>query len=552
MFCFDFKDRLYLGTNNNHPMRVASPTLPSTIPDMTTIPVYRNGRKFYVTAEEYERIKASERKQRRTVVQKSNNLPVQKSYSTNHMRSRAGGGGVDHHHPRVGLQRVVSHATNGTSDNTYGFSTNKGNSTTILSPTTMKRTITPSTLLTPSSMSRQSRSTSRNDEQKPYSPSNGRSNSSDKILANRSRISSPSRTSFDDDSKANVSRAFSPRSQTYAYNRSDKPQKYQMTPNNINSNNRLTNYFPHDFNQHSQNSENNQYQENSDPHHDDILKRSISPELLTPIPHQYGIAPINTFSIVPLDKRSIITDQIYMPTNSKSLNTNQLPKGFVSRNFDIELESNRKSTLPISSAMGSMYQTGIRGVDHSYSIFGQSNQFDDEPSPNHNFNINRQGITGFLNDRFISYSDDNSSIIKRDDDNHKQVAYLSNDDERPASRGRGMESRSTVRSHSSDGLTEKKRVRFADTVGLNLETVDRVSRRDSGASSDGEQQSYKPNFKQQHQQQQQQHYTRLLSRRPHVTMNDRTKASQIQHSTNNNFQKYKISKNNAGSLVTDV
>ena len=43
-----------------------------------SIPVYRHGRKFYVSPEEYELLRAEERRHRRRVVQKAQNLPVTK------------------------------------------------------------------------------------------------------------------------------------------------------------------------------------------------------------------------------------------------------------------------------------------------------------------------------------------------------------------------------------------------------------------------------------------------------------------------------------------
>ena len=48
-----------------------------------SVPVYRHGRKFYVSADEFERIRADDRRHRRTVMQKSQNLPVSKSYPAN-------------------------------------------------------------------------------------------------------------------------------------------------------------------------------------------------------------------------------------------------------------------------------------------------------------------------------------------------------------------------------------------------------------------------------------------------------------------------------------
>ena len=48
-----------------------------------TVPVYRHGRKFYVSAEEFERMRAEQRQHRRTNMQKSQNLPVSKSHQTN-------------------------------------------------------------------------------------------------------------------------------------------------------------------------------------------------------------------------------------------------------------------------------------------------------------------------------------------------------------------------------------------------------------------------------------------------------------------------------------
>ncbi|CAF3867637.1 unnamed protein product [Rotaria sp. Silwood2] len=47
-----------------------------------TVPIYRQGRKFYVSTEEYERIRSEERQFRRTSILKSQQLPVSKFYQT--------------------------------------------------------------------------------------------------------------------------------------------------------------------------------------------------------------------------------------------------------------------------------------------------------------------------------------------------------------------------------------------------------------------------------------------------------------------------------------
>ena len=47
-----------------------------------TVPVYRHGRKFYVSVEEFERIRDDERRHRRTLMQKAQNLPLNKSNSS--------------------------------------------------------------------------------------------------------------------------------------------------------------------------------------------------------------------------------------------------------------------------------------------------------------------------------------------------------------------------------------------------------------------------------------------------------------------------------------
>ena len=47
-----------------------------------TVPVYRHGRKFYVSIEEYERMRAEEKRHRRTQMHKAQNLPIPKSHQT--------------------------------------------------------------------------------------------------------------------------------------------------------------------------------------------------------------------------------------------------------------------------------------------------------------------------------------------------------------------------------------------------------------------------------------------------------------------------------------
>ena len=52
-----------------------------------SVPIYRDGRKFYVSPEEYQLIRSDERRQRRRVAQKSQNLPVTRSPRPTNPRS---------------------------------------------------------------------------------------------------------------------------------------------------------------------------------------------------------------------------------------------------------------------------------------------------------------------------------------------------------------------------------------------------------------------------------------------------------------------------------
>ena len=135
-----------------------------------------------------------------------------------------------------------------------------------------------------------------------------------------------------------------------------------------------------------------------------------------------------------------------------------------------------------------MYETGLQDPDHIYSVVASSNRRSGggltsvlTRSPSNNSNneyYHRDTISG-------SYSDDNSSspsmLIQQRNTNpnyyrRTQRVVETDDDYRQQS---DLWTRSTARSQSSDGLTEKKRVRFADMEGYTLETVPDVEQQRS-------------------------------------------------------------------------
>jgi hypothetical protein len=216
------------------------------------------------------------------------------------------------------------------------------------------------------------------------------------------------------------------------------------------------------------------------------LKRSVSAEGVQPTQVQpqvpprrtvptttsdYGMSTVTAFPITP-------TDQTYTQSNASKLTS------YFSRIQPSSLNPPMKPT-----GTGSTYETNKQEPDPVYSVLSASNRRTGgggltsvlSRSPTNNSNNEhyyRDTTSG-------SFSDDNSSSAsmltqRRNTDNHRyrraQLVVETDDDYRQQSYVRPH---STARSHSSDGLTEKKRVRFADMEGFTLETVPDVEQQRS-------------------------------------------------------------------------
>jgi hypothetical protein len=342
-----------------------------------TIPVYRHGRKFYVSTDEYARIRSQERQLRRTAVQKSQNLSIPKANQTP-MRV-----------PSASSYNSIQRSSSNPYEYRYGI------------------------LKTP------------------HLPSNSLINTyiqSDSIRPSRSIL----RRSDDQNNLLLAATKKSP-SATIRSSSSDKILDNRRTPQSLSS---IDNDIIRTLS-------------------DEILQPSISSPKQSPIPSRrsvvpkasdYGISPTTTFSMTP-------TDQTHTQTNASKL-TNYLTR--------IKQSSlNPPSLAATNLGTGSFFETGVQGSDHAYTVLGASNRrigslLTRSTSDNIRNKYYQQNIAS------DSFSDDNPSLIQRqessgeiDDDYYQQ---------------RELWTRSTVRSQSSDGLTEKKRVRFADIEGLTLES----------------------------------------------------------------------------------
>jgi hypothetical protein len=381
-----------------------------------TVPVYRHGRKFYVSAEEFERMRAEQRQHRRTNMQKSQNLPVSKSHQTYFRTSSTSSYNPIHrstsqpHEHRYGVLRAPHLPINSSMHN------NTRHESTRQSRATFKYyddrdDVSVITTALPMRVS----------------PTAIRSNSSDKVIDLR-RTPQPSISSY-------------------------------------------TGYIPDDYE----------------------LKRSLSAEIVQPsqfnmqqpqvLPRRniptttsdYGMSSASPFPITP-------TDQTYNQSNASKLTS------YFTRIQPSTLNSPIKSSPSVYTGAGSTYEPSMPDSDHIYSVLASSNRRTGAGltsvltrSPSNNSNNEyyfRDTISGSL-------SDDNSSspsilIQQRNADSnyYRRIPRVvdTDDDYRQQSE---IWTRSTARSQSSDGLTEKKRVRFADMEGFTLETVPDVERQRS-------------------------------------------------------------------------
>jgi len=431
-----------------------------------TVPVYRNGRKFYVSAEEFERMRAEERRHRRTVMQKSQNLPVSKFNSIN-FRS-----------PSTSLYNPIHRSTSNPHEHRYGV---------LTAPHLPVNSITNNNINNRHESTRQSRSTFRynNDQDDLTSITSAlpiklpttaiRSNSSDKLLDLR-RTPQPSISSY-------------------------------------------SGYAPVDYE----------------------LKRSVSAEIVQPPPvqpQQPQVPPrravptttsdysMPTVSAFPMTS----TDQTYNQSNASKLTS------YFSRMQPSTLNSPIRSSASAFTGTSSTYEPNVQDSEHIYSVPSSLNRRTEggltsvlSRSPTNNSN-NEYYLRDTTNG---SFSDDNSSSPsmlnqRRNPDNNRyrrpQLIVETDDD---YGRQGELWTHSTARSRSSDVLTEKKRVRFADMEGFTLETVPDVEQQRSPMNN------------------------RLLTKRSHVQTSNHFQG-QVQPFPNSFYQASARVGGNGSKLATDV
>lgn len=383
------------------------PTSPSISRDTympsNAVPIYRHGRKFYVSVEEFERIRDDERRHRRNLMQKSQNLPPSKSNPliNNAVRTTA----ATFYKP---IQRSLSQPR----DVRYGVLRAPHMPT---NPIPLQKNDRAEGSLRPS------RSTLKYYDDREDTISGNltipvrlpttatRSNSSDRVVDLRRPAPIP-------------------------------PITY-------------TGYLSDDTS----------------------VKRSLSAELIqaTPMPEQQPPIPLRRppptpsydYNSPPTNTTTTTNDQNYVQSTAAKLSNyfNRMPAS--------TLNASMKMSPSNLTGMNTIYRSDMGNTDH--------------------FPSNRRNETGlarsssnhlpyenYVRDTNIgSFSDDNTSsptmLIQRrntDRTRNRRAELLVETDEDYEAHGQ-VWARNTARSQSNEGLTEKKRVRFADTEGLTLETV---------------------------------------------------------------------------------
>lgn len=367
-----------------------------------TVPVYRHGRKFYVSTEEYERIRSEERRQRRTAAQKSQHIPMTKTPQ------------IPIRSPSTSLYTPIQRSQS----NPYDYK-----------PGILRTPHVPMNSLLNSTNQRESNRLSRstlkhynnqNDLSslptgilKKKTPPNSRSNSSDRIIDNQKLPLSSS------DNDSDVKRSFS--AEIAHLLTSPQPPKSKSPA------------------------------------------QSPSRRPVPTIISDYGMSPITTYSMTP-------NDQTHTQTSPSRL-TNYFTR--------MKKSSLNPPATPLSGP-GSVFESNIQGTDHLYTVLGSSNRRLGTKSSSL---ITRSKSDNSKNDYYHhdttsdTFSDENSSsllgLIQRrhtDTTRPRRNEYTTEFDD-DYNQQRDIWTRSSNRSQSTDGLLEKKRVRFADTEGLTLETI---------------------------------------------------------------------------------
>ncbi|CAF1469601.1 unnamed protein product [Rotaria sordida] len=371
-----------------------------------TVPIYRQGRKFYVSTEEYERICSEERKQRRTAILKSQQLPVSKSYQTS-IRS-----------PSTFSYNPIQRNNSNLYDYKYGVAkTHQLPVNSLLNTDNQRESnrLSRSTLKHYDSQDDLSSITSTTSKTKPSTTI--RSYSSDKVLDNR-------RTPLLSKTDNTIKRSLSDEStQIQSLVQQQKPKQQSHISSHR------------------------------------TISRTVS---------NYGMSPRTTFSITP-------TDQTYTQTNTSTLTS------YLARIKHPTLNRSSKSLQLSNPATGTLFETSMQGFDNVYTILGSSNRLSGTISsslPTSSITNNSKNEYYYRDTTNGSFSDENSSTLsmifqqQNTDKNNinRQSEYVDETNDNH-SQQRDSWTRSTIRSPSSDGITEKKRVRFADTEGFTLEVI---------------------------------------------------------------------------------
>jgi len=400
-----------------------------------TVPVYRHGRKFYVSIEEYERMRAEERRHRRAALLKNNNLPISKSHS---IHSRG---------PSTFLYNPIHRSTSQPHEHRYGVlkTPHLPANSTVINNNNLNRFDT----------TRQSRPI--------YRYSDDRDDLSSMTSATPLRLPTTTTTTA----------AAAIRS-----NSSDKVLDLRKTPQpSISSQNM---YAPDDYElKRSISAENIQIPVVQP---QTLPRRTVPPSTITITTKPNSDFSMSTATTTvspppPPPPYSVTSaDQTYSQPNASKL-TNYFNK--------IPSSSLHSPNIPNKSS----YDSNIQKSEPVYAVVNSTTR---RPNTNstalltrtstHNSNSNEYY---FRDTTSGSFSDENSSspsvIITRQNPNNyrsRRTQLIVETDEEyaqppppPPQHHGDVWLRQTPRSHSSDGFTEKKRVRFADMEGYTLETV---------------------------------------------------------------------------------
>ncbi|CAF1200770.1 unnamed protein product [Adineta ricciae] len=429
-----------------------------------TVPVYRHGRKFYVPIEEFERLRMEQRRQRRTLMQKSQNLPVSKVHQTT-VRT-----------PSLSSYNSVHRSTSHPHDCRYG----------IL--------------------------------RVPHLPLNPMMNHTRYESTRQPRLTSRYYDDRDDASSYTSALPIKVSTTTIRSNSSDKVLDLQRTLPLPDCS--YSDYIPDEYD----------------------LKRSFSAEIVHP-PESQRLQPpqpaVVTRRIIPTPTidYSVATVSSYSPTSTEQIYDPSSAAKLTNYYSRLKPTPSNSTLEPVISALsgtGLIYGRNPPDAEQVYSSASIRRPRSALPSM-----LTRSSSTNSRNDYYYreatsgSFSDDNSSspsmlIQRRNTGTNRyrrsQTDIETDDDYRQRAE---VSVRPTARSHSSDGLTEKKRVRFADMEGYTLETVPDVEQDRSPTSG------------------------RSLNRRAYAPTPNHFR-EQLQHFHNPFYPTTNRASNNGSKLATDV